>query len=217
MSKNSKGMFSLLSAFLLLATSCASTYHPINPSRLNYTSYAEGADIDFSYKYNVMSLRNNKKYYKKENKKHIQVVAINITNNTDRDINYNDLDFYMGKREVNPLESEYVYSQLKQGVPIYLLYLLLTPLKLYTYNGNGTVNETPIGFGLGPGLTLGNMATAGSANARFKDELQMHDLTNRVIKPGETVYGLVSFFGISFDPIEVKLPSAPSQKPVTSK
>ena len=55
------------------------------------------------------------------------------------------------------------------------MYLLLTPTKLTTIN-NGEMNEYNIGYGLGPGLTLLNMAIAGSANSSFLYEMDTYDL-----------------------------------------
>ena len=67
-----------------------------------------------------------KKYAKKEFKKQIDVVAIQITNNSQRDLTFGKdvkLTKYDGQ-ELLIINNNQVHSSLKQGVPIYLLYLL---------------------------------------------------------------------------------------------
>jgi len=90
------------------------------------------------------------------------------------------------------------YGLIKQKVPFYLFYLLLTPTQL-------TVNEDsfPIGYVLGPGLAAGNMAVASTANSRLKKELTDFDLFGKTIKPGQTLYGLIGIPEGGFLPLRV--------------
>lgn len=85
-----------------------------------------------------------------------------------------------------------------------MLYLLLTPTKLTTIN-NGEMNEYNIGYGLGPGLTLLNMAIAGSANSSFLYEMDTYDLYNLIIPDGETAYGLIGLSNYSFSPLTMEI------------
>jgi hypothetical protein len=61
----------------------------------------------------------------------------------------------------------------------------------------------PIGLIIGPGLAGGNVAVAATANARLKQDLLQFELFDKIIKPGETVYGLVAIPEMGFVPLRV--------------
>ncbi|WP_020531676.1 hypothetical protein [Flexithrix dorotheae] len=185
---------------ILILSSCASGYTTINPANIYYQSSSDHGSVSFAYKYEVLNERGNKKYAKKEVKKGIKLVAIKVENHSNEDLVFGkDYVVYSGDRPVNLLESSFIHSQLKQGVPIYLLYLLLTPMQF-------TSNEesTHIGLVIGPGITLGNMIGAGTANANFKKELENNLLNNREIKSGETVYGLIGIVDNGYNQLTLK-------------
>jgi hypothetical protein len=191
--------------FALMASGCASSYTTINPRGINYSAYDLQPGVSFSYKYDVLREKGNKKYAKKENNKNIKLIAVKITNQTDSVLNVSrDLVFYSGNRQVNPIEPMTIKNTLKQTVPIYLLYLLLTPLHLNVYNEN-TVESYSIGLFVGPGLTIGNMAVAGTANNKMYAELMEYDIMDKEIPIGGTIYGLMGIWETSYDPISVKL------------
>jgi hypothetical protein len=92
--------------------------------------------------------------------------------------------------------------------------LLLSPLQFYsgtTTTSNGPYTETkaansfPIGLILGPGIAGGNMIAASSANKNFKKELIEFDINGKIIKKGETVYGLIGSNSRSYDAIKIKM------------
>ena len=190
----------LLAAILcLFFCSCAASYKPIMPSRVIYPS-VENSD-QFSYKYNVLRLAGNKKLAKKEDKFNVRIVAIRIVNTSNRVLRYGyNFDFYSGDYKARLLEPEVVTASLKQSVPIYLLYLLLTPMTFET-----TSSSIPIGLVVGPGITAGNMIVAGSANKRFREELIEYSIIEREIKPGETFYGLIGISDNSYMPLTLKM------------
>lgn len=70
----------LLLAGLLFAGGCASTYKPVNPRILNYNYTGNGNGVALSYQYDMLLVRKNKRYAKKEVKKHLRVVAVKVTN-----------------------------------------------------------------------------------------------------------------------------------------
>lgn len=190
--------------------SCASSYKPIIPENINYTAKTESDQILMEYKYDVLLERNNKKYAKREKKKFVQVAAVKITNNSDQAITLGEKTTFMaGNNYFTPLDPTITHSQLKQGVPIYLLYLLMSNGQLVTeetyVNGTKTGQKSfPIGLILGPGLTAYNMIKAGSANQKFLAELQKYQIQNKRIMPGETVYGLISIPNSSYNPLYLK-------------
>ena len=193
----------LTSAILLVG--CAATYKPINPPSVNYNSHDLQDGIGLSYKYDILREKGNKKYAKKENKKGIRLIAVKVTNNTDSVINIGrDAIFYSGQNQIFPIEPMAIKNSLKQFVPGYLPYLLLTFTNLYITNGS-TTETYPIGLLLGPGITFGNMAVAGSANTKMLNELNEYDMLNMDIQKDETVYGIIGIRDMGYSPITIKM------------
>ena len=185
-------------------TSCASGYKMINPNTINYISTNVTDGVKFEYKYGLLD----KKYEKKEVQKGIKVVAVKITNNSDQDLMFGrEIKLaYENGNEITVMENEKVFKSLKQSSPTYLLYLLLTPLNLYTTNSSGQESSsTPIGLIIGPGLAGGNMIAAGSANKKFETELFENNIYGTLIKKGETKYGLIGILTNSFDSLILKI------------
>jgi hypothetical protein len=183
-------------------TGCASNYNRINPNNTLYISSERQTEgVKLSYKYGVLKESQNKKYSKKEDKSGLQVVAIKVKNESDKPITLNEnYAIYAGGTQITPMPTNYVVKEIKQGVAIYILYMLFTPTVLTTGN-----NETPIGYALGPGLTLLNIGTASSANAKFRKDLENFSLIGKSIAPGETVYGLMGFQNTGYAPLKAKL------------
>lgn len=202
---------SLLLVFTMLLYSCASGYKKIDPKTVYYASKSMESNILLEYKYDLLD----KKYKKKETRNDIKLIAVKITNNTEKDIIFgNDFKLtYENGTELNVIETEKLFKTIKQSPASYLWYLLLSPIQLYsgtttTYNGSYTetkpANSFPIGLIVGPGLAAGNMINASSANKKFKDELIEFDINGKTIKKGETVYGLIGLNSNSYDSIKVK-------------
>ena len=187
----------LVSAILL--SSCAGSFKSINPSTFQYSTQAEKSDAELYYKYDVLRERENKKYSRKELKAGVRIVAVRITNKSGKPMKMGEnAKIYSGNSEVRLWPPDLTYKKIKQKVPFYLFYLLLTPTEL-------TVNEDsfPIGYILGPGLAVGNVTVASSANSRLKKELIDFDLYGKTINPGETAYGLIALPEIGFLPLRI--------------
>ncbi len=193
----------LLLVSIISLTSCASSYKMIKPKLINYVSKNENKGVKLEYKYDLLS----KKYAKKEVKKGIKLVAVKITNESDKDLMFGreiKLTYENGS-EIVAVENTKVFKSLKQSSASYLFYLLLTPMNLYTSSSNGSSNSIPIGLIAGPCLTAGNMITAGSSNKKFKTELLEYNINGTLIKKGEIKYGLVGVKSDSFDALKIKL------------
>ncbi len=202
----------MLSITTLSITSCASGYKSIEPKTVYYNSTATDKDVIVAYEYNVLS----KKYYRKENRKDIRVASLKITNNSDKDLVFGK-DLILVNRDQKELDlvaNTLVYEQLKQPFLIYILYLLATPLKITTYDSvdddfvsdeSTEDSNIPIGLILGPGITGINMVKAGTANNRFKKELNHYNLTGKTIKKGTTAYGIIGIKGNSFQALAIKV------------
>ena len=191
----------LISTTIFFLSSCAGTFNNIAPQTVNYRAEASLEDVDFSYKYDVLNDRGNKRYAKKESKHAIKLVSVKISNYSDRSLVFGkDLRIYANGEPVTPLEPQAVYKNLKQNPPIYLLYLLLT-FSWLNINGG---DDIPIGLVLGPGLALGNMGVAAGANKKFMFELEANSLINKEIGPGKTVYGLVGIVDSGYSPLTLE-------------
>lgn len=183
---------------------CASAYKMIEPKSINYVSRNETDNIKLEYKYNLLD----KKYAKKETKKGIKLVAIKVTNNSDRDIIFGkDVKLtYENGAEVFIMQNNRVFQDLKQNTTSYLLYLLLTPLNFYTTGPNGEkTSSTPIGLVVGPGLAAANAIAAGSANKKFNTEMWEYNINGALIKKGETKHGLIGIKSVTFDALKLKV------------
>ncbi|TYP99984.1 hypothetical protein C7447_101592 [Tenacibaculum adriaticum] len=196
----------LLSVIILL-TSCASGYKTINPNSLNYISNSTDKGVLLEYKYELLE----KKYEKKELAKGVRLIAIKITNNSDKDLVFGkDIKLaYGNESNLYIMDNEKVFKTLKQSPASYLWYLLLTPLNLYTTestNGYRTeTNSIPIGLVVGPGLAGGNMIAAGSANKKFEQDLMNYNINGKIIKKGETTSGLIGVRSDNYDAIQIEV------------
>ena len=197
-----------LSIVVLSLTNCASGYKMIEPSSINYQSVKENDGLKFEYKYDLLK----KKYAKKEEKKGIRIVAVKITNNSGKDMQFGK-DFrlsYENGNQINIVNNEYAFKTLKQSTASYLFYLLLAPINLTTTetNNNGTTetnNIFPIGLILGPAIAGGNMIAAGTANKKFEQDLLGYNITDKVVKDGETIVGLISIQSDRYDALKLIL------------
>lgn len=204
--KLTKIIFLLSIPFLL--NSCASRYKTIQPTTLNYISNNTLNGVTLEYKYDLLD----KKYAKKETKKGIRLVAVKVKNNTEKDLVFGK-DIKLNSENGNELyllENERTFKSLKQSPTSYLFYLLLSPIQFFTTKTNSygmteQTSSTPIGLIIGPGLALGHMIVASNANKKFKTELNDYNINGKMIKKGETAFGLISFQSDNYDAIKIKV------------
>lgn len=201
---------------IVLLSGCASSYKSLYPENMHYEARSESNGVVLQYKHGVLGEQGNKKYVKKETRNFVKVVAVKLTNNSASMIDVSqDVKFFSGPNQFSPLEPTLAHSRLKQGVPIYLLYMLFTPLQITRSTSvNGRITEsssTPIGVVLGPGLTLFNILRAGSANQSMLRNLQQYSVLNRQIAPGETLHGLVVIPNGSYNPLTIQVGEASLQ------
>ncbi len=188
---------------LLLSMGCASTYKPIDPKTIEYSAESSTKHFDFWYRYEALTYRGNKKYAKKEKKYGVNVVAVEITNKTDRTLNLaRDFEFSTQRGPIYPTENETTAKRIRQGVAIYLLYALAYYSEVECVN-NECETTTFIPFGLG--LAAFNMILAGSANAKIRDEFNQYSLYGKEIGPGQTVHGIICLPETGYQSLSLKL------------
>jgi len=196
----------MLFLITLSFNSCASGYKIINPQNLNYNSNHGNKQILLEYKYDLLE----KKYKKKETKRGLKLIAVKITNYSDKDIIFGkDIKLiYENGDELIYIENERVFKSLKQSSATYLLYLLLSGMRItntkISQNGIES-NNIPIGLIVGPGLAGRNIVKASSANKKFQAELLEFKISNTIIKKGRTVYGLIGIQSNNYDTIKLKV------------
>jgi hypothetical protein len=193
---------------LTFTTGCAGTYSLIRPQRItSYTQAQSAGPVALAYQFDALRYGGrNKKYTKKEMKRGYHVVAVKVTNNSDRNVDFSrDLNLLYGDRPVTPVPAAIAARDLRQGVPIYLLYLLAN----VTVGGttDPRTGQTTGGTFLPTGILISgaNMIAAGSANGNLRKEFTAYDLTNRTLKPGETAYGILSLRETAVAPLRVEL------------
>jgi len=199
-----KLVFALAGLFYM--TSCASGYQSIKPENLNYNSKKKSEEgISLAYKYDLLP----KKYAKKEKKNDVRLIALGITNNTNRQLVFGK-DFqiaYEDGTNIMMLSKEKTFGDLKQKGAYHLLYLLLTPTNLTTTTTSNGYTQSqsffPIGLILGPGLAGYNLIKASSANKRFKNDLENYNLIGKTINPGEEKFGIIGIRSNSYDALKI--------------
>ncbi|WP_375434783.1 hypothetical protein [uncultured Hymenobacter sp.] len=210
---------------ILVVTGCAGSYRAIQPDRIaTYQSTATASPVEFSYQYSALIARGgNKKYLKKERKRGYQVVAVKVKNNTGADLLFGrDLELSFGDRPIVPVPAVQAANDLKQGVAIYLLYVLgIGQIGGTTDPFTGQTTGGTL-FPWGPFVAAGNMIGAGTANANLRKEFVQYDMANKVIRAGETVFGIVSLREGNVAPLNLSLrnqgaatstPAQPVQQP----
>ncbi|GGG36500.1 hypothetical protein GCM10011378_11100 [Hymenobacter glacieicola] len=146
------------------------------------------------------------------------MVAVQIKNNTGADLNFSrDLELTFSDRPIMPVPSVQAANDLKQGVAIYLLYVLGIGQIGGTrdpYTGQTTGGTL---FPWGPFVAAGNIIGASSANKNMRNEFTKYDLTNKVIHPGETVYGIVALRETGVAPLKLTLRNGAAVTPVPTQ
>ncbi len=201
---------------VLFLNSCASVYKPVNPEGLKYNSISTHEEVSLEYKYDLLD----KKYQKKEQKRDVRLVAVKVTNNSNKDLIFGD-DIrltYENGGQLLLLEREKVFKELKQQPATYLFYLPLTLLSVsFTkessdYSSYQTTSTIPVGLILGPALAGGNLYQAAKSNKKFRADLDAYLLQGRRIAPGETVYGLIGLRANNYDALKIHIPDTENAK-----
>jgi len=200
-------MKKILTAMVLtiLFSQCASIYHSIDPPTIEYPfEQDDNQDLSFSYQYDVLAKRGNKKYSKKEKKHGFSIVSVRVKNNTDRELSFaRDIDLLVQRGVVHPVENEFTAHTIRQKIGFFLFYSLLYYSETDCNNKTGCKTTVFIPFGLA--IAAGNMIVGGSSNDKMKKEFNDYSLYTKTIAPGQTVYGIVALRDLGYQPLKLKV------------
>ncbi|MBI3220793.1 MAG: hypothetical protein HYZ44_14860 [Bacteroidetes bacterium] len=198
-----KNILIVLYISLVFLSSCATTYKTLAPKSFGTTEVLDS--VSFSYKYGILEESGNKKFAKREVPNSIKVLSVKIVNQTKNELIIGkNCKFFSGNNELELVDPIEAHRKLKQGVAEYLVYMLLTPIKLNIKDPKSfTTDVIPIGLGLGPLLTVANVSIAASANGKFLKELKSYNLIDKKVLPGQTVFGLITVRTNDFGPIRL--------------
>jgi hypothetical protein len=182
----------LLIAIIFVITGCAATYNPIVHQNLAYPGDTGRDGVKMLYEYDVLQSTGNQRYAKKENKRAIHIVAVEIANQTNRVLKFSeDVELYSGNRLIRVLPPDVVFKEIHQVSGLYMLWSLFWVVISKCENNDCSVIPVPIGVGIG----LINFGTARKANKDWMYDLTQYNMLNKTIQPGETVNGLIGFSG----------------------
>lgn len=194
----------MIVAFLLIfSMSCAKKYYPLEPQSLGFRAGDTISGIEVGYEYNLLGQKGNRRYSKKEQKKDIRLVAVKIINHFDQSINIRrDVQFMANGNPVTLLDPQIAYNRLKQRPIFYILYAFVF-FRVPTYNSNGTQGSFIVPIGLP--FAAYNLAVGFGANKKFLMDMEMFNVNNKIISPGESFVGLISFYSPAYPKLTARL------------
>lgn len=176
----------------ILLGGCAATYKSFNASQIPYKELnTENEKISYTARQNVMFNTFNYNYAKREKKGTYNLVAFKIVNKSDIQIAVKDLNYSCGgSTQILPVSMEEYIKENKQKSGLYWLYALGV---LPNPFGRGNLYKV-IPAGVIPAVV--NFGIAHKANKKLKKDIALYDISNKVIQPNDTIYGILPFKGI---------------------
>jgi hypothetical protein len=208
----------------LLFVGCATSYKPVNWQGVQYKASTLSPEIDFAYSRNSLRDSRNPRYDRKAISIRTDIVAVRIQNKTDHPLSVkDDLTYFNGSKMVEPAEAASAIRDVRQSPGMYWLYLLMAPANIYgstyscdDYDCHSDFVFIPVGLIIGPILAGINAVVASSANENFRKEIQAHDLSAKVLAPGETATGYLVFPNSGTKPLMARLKTSTALPPPTA-
>jgi hypothetical protein len=175
---------------VLLLSGCAATYKTFNAQQFPYKELqTENWRIAYTSRQGVMFNTENYKYAKKEQKKGYSLVAFKIINKSSEPLNVKDFTYSCGgATRVSPVPMEEYIKENKQKAGLYWLYVgLVSP---NPFKGKDALGKV-IPVGVAPAVV--NFAIALKANKLMKKNVALYDMSNKIIQPNDTLYGILPF------------------------
>lgn len=199
-----KTIYLVIFTIALILSSCAAGHHAFKLETTYYDNSNLHDRVSFSYKNDILFDTGNKKNFKKEEGKNLNIVSVKITNHTDSIITIGEnYKFYSNNNEIFPISSAIIFNKIKQHAWSHIFYLLLTPLNL-TITKDYSTTQYRFGIVLGPSLAITNATIASIANKELRNELNTYYILGTSILPGETAHGIVGFKTPPYIPISLR-------------
>lgn len=181
---------------LLFLFSCAKQYNKVNISQIVYSDFYTHNGVLLEYSYDVLSLSGNQRYHNRAETNCFQLVAVKITNSTQRKVNIGrDLEFYEAEEKINFAYPREITSKVKQYPLLNLLYLPLLAIPIKFHNGKeekvyriGSLFALPMIY---------NMVISKSANLDFEKDLNKNHILNRELEVGQSISGVIGYYSCS--------------------
>jgi hypothetical protein len=188
--------------FAIALSSCARTYHAINPAVWNYDNSKVIADnVIISYRYDVQNAVQNKPYARKETKKNLKLLAIRIENNSKSPIQFKKENFVIktnNGRDIKIVDPLLYTKKIRQYSETFVLFYGLAGIGYQWGEINGesysqfTYNFIPLIIG------VGNAIFGEISNGKQKEEILEKQIFDKTILPGERFYGIITIEEVSF-------------------
>jgi hypothetical protein len=200
---------------IILISGCARPYRKINMSAIPFKEYRQENTIDYSVRQGVLYNMKNYFFARREQKNDMSLIALKIVNKSDLPVNINDLQFTCGAvLPVTTIKVTDYFDAIKQKAGLYWLYsagMAIYPNpaiykdpntniqykkpdnpRKFTKNGKQYI---PLPFGLP--VAAANYAIAYKSNKKMLQDIQLLDLTNKVIQPHDSIQGILTFKNIA--------------------
>lgn len=201
----------LLRSFLLFLTliisSCASTYKPVMLENFSYQDERLNDGIQISYAHNIQYHSKNRWYTKKENKFGMIAVAVRVENNSEETIELSPLNLkvYGSNREARRLYTPMEYGEkVRQRTGRHLLHALYGPWAVsWETDQYGNVDTDVLFIPVGAVIGIGNAIRASKANRINVETLDRNAIWNKIVEPGQVVYGTMLMAGIHGEDLNI--------------
>ncbi|HEY0652431.1 MAG TPA: hypothetical protein VGD65_04845 [Chryseosolibacter sp.] len=187
----------------LLFFSCASSYKPVKLDRFSYFDAQVSNDVEVSYAHNIQYASRNKWYTKKERKFGMIAVAVRVENRSLETIELSPANLRVfgpngsARRLYTPMEYG---EKVKQRTGRHLLHALYGPWVVsWETDASGNVDTNVFFLPVGAVIGIGNAIRASKANRINIETLDRNAIWNKVVDPGEIVYGTLLMAGTHGD------------------
>ena len=195
--------FQRLLTFLLIAaiaSSCASSYKPVIFERLSFYEPQNFNGVEVSYALNIQRATRNGWYARKERKFNMVAIAVKVVNNTDEVIQLTpaNLRLYGADGVPRRLFTPQEYGEkVRQRTGRHLLHTLYGPWIFVTeVDAAGNVDTNVFLLPVGAAVGVYNALRASKANRMNIETLNGNTIWNRILEPGEKVYGTMLAAGM---------------------
>lgn len=179
---------------IILISGCARPYRKINMSAIPFKEYRQENTIDYSVRQGVLYNMKNYFFARREQKNDMSLIALKIVNKSDLPVNINDLQFTCGAvLPVTTIKVTDYFDAIKQKPGLYWLYS--AGVVVYPRPPRGSKKFIPLPFGLP--VAAANFAIAYKSNKKMLQDIQLLDLTNKVIQPHDSIQGILTFKNIA--------------------